>query len=129
MAAQSIKYRPLFSKIYQSRKILLEILKDKRGFDVSNYEDEGVKEIRAMMENKQLDMLIENVNTKKKIYIKYHIEQKVKASHIYDYIEDLFEIENTLGNDDELIIITKDALNDTLKNLLKQIHIYLVKKI
>ena len=124
MAAQSIKYRPLFSKIYESRKVILDILKNKRGFDVSQYEEEGVTEIRSMLENKQLDMLIENKNTKKKIYVKYCIDQnRVKASHIYDYIEDLFEIDNTLTNEDELIIITKDSLNDTLKNLLKQIYI------
>ena len=73
-------------------------------------------------ENKQLDMLVENKELNKKIYIKYHLEGKIKASHIYEYIEDIYEIENTLKSDDELIIITKDNLNDTLKNLLKQIY-------
>jgi DNA-directed RNA polymerase subunit H len=122
MASQSLKYQPLFSKIYTSRQIMLEILGEKRGFDISKYENEGSKELRSMWENKQLDILVENPQTNKKIYIKYHLEQKIKATHIYDYIEDIFEIENLLNPDDELIIVTKDNLNDTIKNLLQQIN-------
>lgn len=122
MASQSLKYQPLFSKIYKSRQIMLEILGEKRGFDISKYENEGSKELRSMWENKQLDILVENPETNKKIYIKYHLEQKIKATHIYDYIEDIFDIENLLKPDDELIIVTKDNLNDTIKNLLQQIN-------
>lgn len=123
MTTQSLKYQPLFTKVYKSRRILLDILKKKRGFDVSKYENEGSKELRNMWENKQLDMLVENVDKDKKIYIKYFIDQKIKAAHIYEFIEDIFDIENQLNPDDELIIITKDSLNDTLKNLLQQIYI------
>jgi len=122
MASQSLKYQPLFSKIYKSRQIILEILGEKRGFDISKYENEGSKELRSMWENKQLDILLENPKTNQKIYIKYHLEQKIKATHIYDYIEDIFDIENLLKPDDELIIITKDNLNDTIKTLLQQIN-------
>ena len=122
MASQSLKYQPLFSKIYKSREIIVEILDEKRGFDISKYENEGSKELRSMWENKQLDMLVENPKTKQKIYVKYHLDQKIKATHIYDYIEDIYDIENTLNPDDELIIITKDNLNDTIRTLLKQIN-------
>tara|TARA_B100001057_G_scaffold500637_1_gene616783 strand:- start:2202 stop:2843 length:642 start_codon:yes stop_codon:yes gene_type:complete len=122
MTSQSLKYQPLFTKIYKSREVLLDILKNKRGFDTSKYEDEGATEIRSMWENKQLDMLVENKELDKRIYIKYHLDGKIKASHIYEYIEDIYEIENTLKPDDELIIITKDNLNDTLKNLLTQVY-------
>ena len=122
MTSQSIKYQPLFSKIYKSREIILQILGEKRGFDISKYENESSKELRSMWENKQLDMLFENPTTKKKIYVKYHLEQKLKATHIYDYIEDIYDIENILNPDDELIIITKDSLNDTIKTLLTQIN-------
>ena len=122
MASQSLKYQPLFSKIYKSREIILQILDEKRGFDISKYENEGSKELRSMWENKQLDMLVENPKTNQKIYVKYHLEQKIKATHIYDYIEDIYDIENTLNPDDELIIITKDNLNDTIRTLLKQIN-------
>ena len=123
MTTQSVKYSPLFTKLFRSRSILLDILKDKRGFDISQYDEIGTKELRDMWDNKQLDMLLTNGKTKKKIFIKYHLDGKIKASHIYDYIEEIFEIDNTLSNEDELIIIIKDSINDTMKSLLGQIYI------
>tara|TARA_Y100000996_G_C22450835_1_gene613778 strand:+ start:473 stop:1039 length:567 start_codon:yes stop_codon:yes gene_type:complete len=98
-------------------------MKDYRGFDISEYDEFSSNQLRSMMDNKQLDMLLENPNTKKKVYIKYHLDTKIKAGHIYEYIEDLFEIENTLSNDDELIIVTKDNLNEATMNLLEQIYL------
>jgi DNA-directed RNA polymerase subunit H (RpoH/RPB5) len=109
------------SKIYKSRNILLSIL-EKRGFDISEYKNFGINEIQIMFNNKQLDMLMENKN-KKKIYIKYHIANKLRESHIYDYIEDLYNIENILGKDDELLIIMKDQnINNTLVEFMNFIY-------
>ena len=42
-------------KIYKSRNILLEILKD-RGYSVDDYTDFSVTEVQAMYNNKELDM-------------------------------------------------------------------------
>tara|TARA_B100001057_G_scaffold499929_1_gene612568 strand:+ start:455 stop:1096 length:642 start_codon:yes stop_codon:yes gene_type:complete len=123
MATQSTKYSPLFAKIVKSRNILLNILKDDRGYDISDYENTGIEELRSMWENKQLDMLVTHKTSGKKIYIKYFLDTRIKASNIYDMIEDIFELENTLSNDDELIIINKDKLNDTIKTLLEQIYL------
>ena len=64
--SQSTSYSPLVSKIYNSRLILLQILKDKRGFDVEDYEGFSVTEIYTQMKNEQLDMLLENNETGKK---------------------------------------------------------------
>jgi DNA-directed RNA polymerase subunit H (RpoH/RPB5) len=58
----------------------------------------------------------------KKIYIKYHLEGKLKQSHIYEYIEDIYEVEQILSNTDELLIITKDKMNQITKDLLVNIH-------
>ncbi len=109
------------SKIYKSRNILLNIL-EKRGFDTSEYKNFGINEIQHMFNNKQLDMLMEDKN-KKKIYIKYHITNKLRESHIYDYVEDLFNIENILGKDDELLILMKDQnINHTLVEFMNFIY-------
>jgi DNA-directed RNA polymerase subunit H len=121
-STQSENYSPLFNKVYKSRETLLSILKTHREYNVRNYDDFSVSELRIMMENGELDMLVVNEVTKKKVYIKYHIETKIKQGVIYDYIEDLFELENTLGDEDELIIVTKDKLNDNIKAFLK--HTY-----
>lgn len=121
--AQSARYNPILSKLFYSRAILLQILKDVRGFDTSDYEGFSINELQAMHKNKQMDMLITNKTTNKKIFIKYHLDSKIKSSIIYDNIDDLFDIENILENKDELIIINKDRVNDSIKALLKQIYL------
>ena len=121
-STQSVNYSPLFNKIYTSRKVILSILKNFRGFKVDKYENFSINELRAMFDNKELDMFLTNEKTEKKIYVKYHIDTKIKQSSIYDYIEDLFEIETQLTNNDELVIITKDKLNDNIKAFLTQVY-------
>ena len=66
----STSYSPLISKIYKSRNIILKILKS-RGFNVDDWSDFSVTEIQAMFNSKELDMLLENPTTKKKVYVKY----------------------------------------------------------
>jgi len=51
--------------IYKSRKNILEIVKS-LGYDVDDYEGFNINEIDAMLSNEQLDILIENPNSKKK---------------------------------------------------------------
>ena len=74
------------SKIFKSRKILLNIL-EKREFIVDDYTNFGINEIQIMSLNNQLDMLLNNKNGKK-IYIKYH-SNKLRYTHINEYIDDL----------------------------------------
>jgi len=115
-------YSPLISKIYKSRNILLEILKD-RGFHVEDWSDFSVTEIQAMYNNKELDMLLENPTTNRKMYVKYHLATRLGSSHIYDYVDDLFDIEDVLSANDDLIIISKDKTNLTIRDLVEQLFI------
>ena len=115
-------YSPLISKIYKSRNILLEILKD-RGFNVDDWSDFSVTEIQAMYTNKELDMLLENPTTNKKVYVKYHLATRLGSSHIYDYVDDLFDIEEVLSANDDLIIMSKDKTNLTIRDLVEQLFI------
>ena len=119
------------SKIYKSRKNLLNIL-EKRGFDISDYNNFGINEIQAMYANKQLDMLLTEKNENKKIYVKYHVTSKngnstfpkLRDSHINDYIDDLFNLEEILDKNDELLIIVKDQnINKTLEEYMEFIFI------
>jgi len=121
------------SKIYKSRKNLLTIL-EKRGFDISDYNNFGINEIQAMYVNKQLDMLLskKNDNDNKKIYVKYHVTHKngsstfpkLRDSHINDYIDDLYNLEEILNKNDELLIIVKDQnINKTLEEYMEFIFI------
>ena len=112
----------LVSQLYKSRKILLELLK-RRGFDVKGYDNFSFSELRVMNANKQLDMLLTNLATNKKIYIKYHLATKIRPPYVYDYVEDLFNLEEVLTPTDDLIIIIKDKVNDTSVKLMTNLYI------
>lgn len=104
--------------IYKSRNNLLEIL-EMRGFDISDYNGFSLNEIHTLVNNQQLDMILEG---KYKIYVKYFIEKVLRPNNIYDMIEDLYNIEELLLPDDELIIVAKDEPNDTLQKLQSTIY-------
>ena len=112
---------PIISRIYSGRVNLLDQL-DARGFDSSKYAGFSVSEISILKEKKQLDMLLEGKNNEK-VYVKYHVEQKaLKSSQIYNYVEDLYDIEQVLEKKDQLIIIINSNVNDTIINELQQIY-------
>lgn len=110
----------LVSKLYTSRNILLEQLNE-RNFDVSNYENFSIHEMHTMFQNKQCDMLVNN-DEGHKVYVKYHISKQLRPNHIYEAIEDLFNIEMVLNKEtDSIIFITKEHANDTIVKTLQQI--------
>lgn len=118
----------LISEIYQSRKIVLELM-DNLGFDVSGYSNFSISEVNAMKLNNQLDMLLESkpdAGTEKsvngnKIYIRYYLAKTIRPSNIQDMIDDLFTLSETLKKNDTLYIIVKDNINETLVTELKHI--------
>jgi DNA-directed RNA polymerase subunit H (RpoH/RPB5) len=122
--SQSASYSPVVSKIFRSRAIILDQLSEKRGFDITDYKDFSVTEIYNLWKNDQLDMLLTNTKTGKKVFIKYHMTGKIKSNgaQIYDYIDDLFDLENVLEPEDELIIIQQYKVNDGLKSIISQVY-------
>lgn len=107
--------------IFKSRKFLLEILEE-QGFNVNDYKDCSIHEIHAMIQTKQLDLLIErNIPFKQKIYVKYHLGKTLRLNNIQEYIEDLFNLEKILTKNDDLIIIIKEEPNETLIKIIKDI--------
>ena len=108
-------------EIFKSRNTILNLL-ERQNYNIDNYRDTGFSEVNSMYSSKQLDMLLENNNdNEKKVYIKYHLAKTLRPANIYDYIEDLFNIDNVLKQTDTLIIIMKDEPNDTIKKTLTHI--------
>ena len=107
--------------LYNAKRNLLEIL-ESRDFDIQDYVNTDINEIGIQNENKQLDMLLTNDETNKKIYVKYHLGTKLRPNHVYDIIDDLYHNEEVLEGDDEFIIITKENPNDTLTKLMESIY-------
>ena len=111
----------IVSKIFRSRKNILDLLK-LRGFNTTDYENFSINYIHVLFKNEQLDMLLTNDETNKKIYIKYHLGTKLRPNHVYDIIDDLYHNEEVLEGEDEFIIITKENPNDTLTKLMESIY-------
>lgn len=113
--------------IYHSRNNLIDIM-DERGYNVEDYNDFSITEVNAMNKNEQLDLLLTNIDeTKGRIYIKYNLVKGVRPQNIDDMIEELFDLEEILDKNDELLIITKSEPNETLEKHLEKI--WLVKNI
>ena len=114
-----------FSSLYKSRQNILNILSN-IGYDVSDYEHFKSHELHAMMKNNEMDMLLENKNKNKKIYIKYFEltgkQSKVlRQATIEEMIEELFEIENILSNNDDFIIISELPNSEPINVYLKHV--------
>jgi DNA-directed RNA polymerase subunit H (RpoH/RPB5) len=68
-----------------------------------------------MYKNKQLDMLMTNEVNNKKTYVKYYLDAKqIRPQNLDEVIEDLFQVENILTKDDNLVIIIDGEPNDTI---------------
>jgi DNA-directed RNA polymerase subunit H (RpoH/RPB5) len=114
------------NEIFKSRKNIVNVLK-RQGFNVTDYESFSIHEVNAMYQAKQMDMLFKKDDGTKKTYVKYHtgktaqIEKSLRPVSIYEYIEDLFTLEEVLVKDDDLIIIINDEPNDTIEKTLRHI--------
>lgn len=106
--------------IFKSRITILELLKE-QGYNTSDYEGFSINEVNSMYQSKQMDMLVVNNKTNKKCYIKYHGNKNLKNTYVYDYIDDLFNMEQILTKNDDLLIIIKDEPNEPLLKLITNI--------
>lgn len=117
----SLENSRIVSEIYNSRNVLMDIM-ESRGFNVDEYDDFSITEVNAMNKNEQLDLLLTNEEPSKgKIYIKYNLSKGLRPQNIDDMIEELFDVEEILTKQDELLIITKNDPNDTLLNHLERV--------
>lgn len=110
--------------IYKSRITLLQLMKN-QGMNVSSYEGAGTHEVHTMKEHDQLDMLLtsdESQTTKRTVYVKYFMSQRLSAREIHNIVDDLFNLDEVLisPENDTLIIVTKYAVNETIMQLLNQ---------
>jgi len=107
-------------KIYTSRNNLIDILQE-RNFNVSEYNEFSINEINIMVTNNQLDLLLENTSNSQKIFVKYYLGKSLRPNNINDIVDDIYNLEVILSKNDELLIIVKDDINDSIKSTLIQI--------
>ena len=107
-------------QFYKSRNNLIDILQE-RNFIVSDYNEFSINEINIMVSNNQLDLLLENTSNSQKIFVKYYLGKSLRPNNINDIVEDIFNLETILSKNDELLIIVKDDINDSIKSTLVKI--------
>jgi DNA-directed RNA polymerase subunit H (RpoH/RPB5) len=107
-------------KYFKARKSIIAYL-DVQGYVLDTYMNFSINEVNSMYQTKQLDMLFKHNNNIKKSYVKFHLGNTIKPQDIYDYIEDLFNLEETLKKEDDLNIIIKDDPNETILKTIKTI--------
>lgn len=110
----------LISSIYRSREVILEQL-ESQNYDIQNYKNFDLNEINALYENEILDILVENVELNKKIYVHYYLSGKLTYQKIYALIDELYVVEEKLKQTDILYIISENESNDTINNTVKHI--------
>ena len=120
MAQETIQSSQVI-EIYKSRKHIIDLLRLQE-FDVTKYEQFSINDVNTLLETKQMDMLVENTKNGKKTYVKYHMSnssvglaKSMRPVTIYEYIEDLYTLDEVLEKKDDLIIIMKDEPNDTIR--------------
>ncbi len=114
-----------FSSLYNSRVIILEILSS-IGYNTEDYKNFKSHELHAMMKNNEMDMLLNNEKSGKKIYVKFFEltgkQSKVlRQTIIEEIIEDLYDIENILTDNDDLLIISENNPSEPINIYLKHI--------
>jgi DNA-directed RNA polymerase subunit H (RpoH/RPB5) len=92
-----------------------------QNYNISDYLGFSINEVNIMYTTKQLDMLLNKTNNTTKIYIKYFLLKALRINYIDEMIEDLFYTEEVLSKKDTLLIITKEEVNETIQNHLKQV--------
>jgi DNA-directed RNA polymerase subunit H (RpoH/RPB5) len=108
--------------VFKSRNNILDILQT-RGYNIDSYTGFSVNEISSLVSNNLLDMLVTNDTTNKKIYIKYfNLDKSIRPNNVHEIVDSLFNIEQVLSTEDELIIIIKDEPNETLQKLQTSIY-------
>lgn len=93
------------------------------GYDVSEYNHFSINEIDAMFAQNQLDMIVKNSETDKKMYIMYYIfskgTKKLRPETLDEIVEELYDIENVLTKRDTLVIIVENEPNANLRSKTK----------
>ena len=105
-----------FGYIYKARLTLIDLLA-RQGFDVSAYNGFSRNQLDVMIKEKQLDMyLTKNDITKKKLFVKWQniLSKTLRWPNIESIIDEVYEQEDMLSEEDSLLIISNDDPNDTV---------------
>lgn len=108
------------STVYNARSNLLKQL-EQQGFDIKPYIGFSINEVNSMLRYDQLDMELSSPSNNKKVFVKFYLEKALRPVNITDLTTSLFTVEQKLGPEDHLLIITNNDPNETLIRTLNDI--------
>ena len=100
--------------IFKSRETILTVLQQ-RGFDVSQYDSIPVSVIHAIWKADQLDMLVKRKDGEQQCFVKYVLGKGMRPTNLYSLIEELFTFGAQLTPKDDLVVITKDRVSESIQ--------------
>ena len=106
-------------RVYTAYCVLLDILKG-RGFDVSEYEGFSKTQVAGMLASNQMDLLLKSPS--KKVYVRYELDRAPDLLKLSDqFFEPFAETPPVLGQEDDLIIVSKDGANESKIELMNDL--------
>ena len=105
--------------IYQNvYKTVLDMLSD-RDFSIPDKNNNlSLDEFKILFQNKQLDIYVDHSISNTKCYVKFIHNNKIRPNILREYIQQIKE-EYLPNPEDQLIIVLKHKLNNTLLNIPK----------
>ena len=106
----------LTNKLYKSRKIILEMLRD-RGYNTEDYENYTPEQIDILFKTnmkvtKDINPIDIELDQKNKLLVKYLMTPKIRVNNIFNIVEELLE-EEIYKENDTIILIIKDKLTNS----------------
>ena len=102
----------IVSQVYKARNTLLGQFAE-QGYNVEPLMGFSITEIGTMMKNEQLDFMVTHPDGRK-IYVKYYNLKTLRPANVYEFVEQMFKVEETLNKNDTLYIITNNDPNESL---------------
>jgi DNA-directed RNA polymerase subunit H (RpoH/RPB5) len=110
-------------QVYKSRQHMIEYLKA-MDFDCSDYENFSIEEVEVMKNHNQLNFKVEKGD--ESCYVMYKLELNlkqnlVKKNNIETFINEIFEENININENDALVIITTEYAQDSVHKVIKNI--------
>lgn len=111
-------------QIYNSRLNMIEYLKD-MGFNCSDFENFSIEEIEVMKNHNQLNFKVDK-ETGESCFVMYKLDSNlkqnmVKKNNVETFINEIFEENVNIGQNDTLVIITTEYAQDSIHKIIKNI--------
>lgn len=102
----------LVLQVYKARNVLLEQLAE-QGYNTSELVGFSMAEVGTMLSHDQLDFMVSHEDGRK-TYVKFYHAKALRPANVSDFVEQMFNVEETLNKNDTLYIVANSEPNDSI---------------